>query len=180
MTPDTAALRRATRAAVVLAAATLLALALAFGVLLHPEPPPGCATGLYPGAYGRALVPAHLGAFVVLAALAGWLGARRDGRRRPPARAAGALGAMLLAVALLALWPALWLAPLVLGPVAGVALVVAGALHTLATARADLNDAERWRRHAWVAEGALWTAVVLVLPALFAGFWLHGSGLFCF
>jgi hypothetical protein len=180
MPPEAAALRRATRVALLAAAATLLAVGLLFGVVLHPAVPERCTTGLYPGAYGDALVPAHAAALLVLVALAVWLGARRDGRRRPPPRAAAALGAMAAVVALGAVLPVLWLVPLVLGPLAGLALVVAGALHTLATERAGLDDADRWRRHARVAEAALWTAVGLVLPGLFVAFWVHGSGLFCF
>jgi hypothetical protein len=180
MPPEAAALRRATRTALFVAAATLLAVGVLFGAVLDPVVPEGCTTGLYPGAYGDALVPAHAAAFVVLVGLGCWLGARRDGRRRPPARAAAALGALAAFVGLLALVPALWLVPVILGPVAALALIVAGALHTLATERAGLDDAERWRRHARIAEGALWTAVGLVLPGLFVAFWVHGAGLFCF
>jgi hypothetical protein len=180
MAPEAAALRRATRGTLALAAGTLLGVGVLFGLVLHPVVPEGCTTGLYPGAYADALVPVHAAAFLLLVALATWLGARRDDRRRPPARALGALAAMAAGVGALALVPGLWVAPLVLGPVAGLALLVAGALHTLAAERAHLAPAERWRRHARIAEVALWTAAGLVLPALFAAFWVHGAGLFCF
>lgn len=180
MPPDVAALRRATRAAGSLGVATLVGLGMLFGVLLHPVVPERCTTGLYPGAYGDALVPAHLAAFVVLLALAAWVGAARSGRRWPPVRAAaGPAGVLVLAGAFVA-WPSLGVVLLVLGPLAAFALLVRGLLEVLATRRAGVDDRERWRRHARVVEAGLFAALLLVLPSMFAFAWLNGSGLFCF
>jgi hypothetical protein len=180
MPNDVAALRRATRAAFLLALAVLVALGLLFGVVLHPEVPARCTTGLYPGPYGDALVPAHLAAFLVLTGLVAWLGAVRTGRRRPPARSVAGLAAVAVLAGAFAAWPPLGLAMLVVGPLAGFALLVLGGLQALATARAGLDERERWRRHARVVEAALWAALLVVLPLMFGFAWLNGSGLFCF
>jgi hypothetical protein len=59
-------------------------IALLFGVLLDPgEDLEGGSTGLYPGTYADAIVPAHLLAFAILTALVTWLSAQRSPTGRP-------------------------------------------------------------------------------------------------
>ncbi len=55
-----------------------------------------CTTGLYPGAYADAIVPAHLAAFAVLAVLAAWLSVQRSPTQRPGRVTLAVLAAMSL------------------------------------------------------------------------------------
>lgn len=178
---DAASLRSVTLRAVGGAVAVFAALVLVFGALLEPGEVDGCMVGLHPGPYADALIPAHLAAFALLAALVARLAAARSAGPWTP-RALAALTAFVLAAVAwhpLMDWPAI-AALIAIVPVGG-SLLLAGVVHTAITARtASLSPAQRWERHALAAQVLLWAALVLALPAHFAGAYLNSAGLFCF
>ena len=161
------------------------ALALLFGALLDPgRDAESCTTGLRPGAYADAIVPAHLVAFAALAALVAWLSAQRSPRGRPgrvtlAALAAAALFALAATVdhSLMG-WPAL--AALVFAFPIGALAAAAALTNVLLVLRSRRGPADAWARHAAAAHAAAWLAIVVGLPAALAGAWTNGAGLFCF
>ena len=93
MEPSAARLRRAVAVTVAVQVVVFGGLALLFGALLEPgRDLENCSTGLYPGSYADAVVPAHLTAFAALALLAGWLSAQRSPSGRPDRLTLVALG----------------------------------------------------------------------------------------
>jgi hypothetical protein len=181
--PADASLKRPTLLALAGGGAVIGALGLVFGLLVHPQKPDGCETGLYPGLYGDLLVPAHLAAFAALALLVGWLDARRRGGRpqRWTVRALAVLAALVLAsfpLSVLIAAPA-FLALVIVMPVGAILAVVA--LVRVARVQGSRAAADvRWARHAGTVEMVLWALLALGLPAVFAGSYINGAGLFCF
>lgn len=161
------------------------ALALLFGALLEPgRDLEGCSTGLYPGTYADAVVPAHLTALAILALLAGWLSAQRSPSGRPGRRTLVAL-ALVSVFALAATarhqlmdWPAL-IGLLAVFPVGALA-ALAALINTVLVLRSGAPPARGWERHARLAQLAAWLAIGVGLPATLAGVWTNGAGLFCF
>jgi hypothetical protein len=143
-----------------------------------------CSTGLYPGSYADAIVPAHLVAFAVLATLIGWLAAQRSPTGRPGRITLAALAAMsLFALAAtvrhqLMDWPGLF-GLLVVVPVGAVA-ASAALINTVIVLRSHQPPEQGWARHAAMAQAAAWLALVVGLPATLGGVWTNGAGLFCF
>jgi lysylphosphatidylglycerol synthetase-like protein (DUF2156 family) len=178
-------LRRAVVVTVAVLAAVFGALALLFGVVLEPgEDLEGCSTGLHPGPYADAIVPAHLAAFAALALLVGWLSAQR----RPTGRPGRGTLVVLSAIAVFALaatvrhelmdWPAL-LGLIVVIPV-GALTAVAALVNTALVLRSRQPPERGWERHVRLAQLAAWLALLIGLPAMLAGAWTNGAGLFCF
>lgn len=158
-------------------------LGLLFGLLVRPQDPDGCTIGLYPGLYGDLLAPAHLMAFASLVVLIGWLDAQRRGGR-PHRWTVRVLGALTVLVLVSLLWPGLLN---LVGLLALVTFIPAGAVGAIVVlvlvvnvqcsqATADV----RWQRHAGTVQGVLWVLLGVGLPAVFAGSYIHGAGLFCF
>ena len=161
------------------------ALALLFGVVLEPGEGPGeLHHGPLRGTYADAIVPAHLAAFAVLAVLAAWLSAQRSPTRRPGRVTLAALAAMsVFALAAtvhhkLTDWPAL-LALIVVVPLGALA-ATAALINTIIVLRSKQPPEQGWARHAALAQAAAWLALVVGLPAMLAGVWTNGAGLFCF
>jgi hypothetical protein len=160
-------------------------LALLFGVLLEPGMDlEGCSTGLHPGRYADAVVPAQLTAFAALALLVGWLSARRSPTRRPSRSTLVALaivGSFALAATVrhqLMDLPAL-IALIVVAPVGALA-ALAALINTVLVLRSGEPPAKGWERHMRLAQVAAWLAICVALPATLAGVWTNGAGLFCF
>ena len=139
---------------------------LTFGLLLQPGEDRGsCTVGLRPGPYGDALIPAHFAAYLALAGLIAWW--------RPPGRVTRVALAATAAVALVSLvWPA---PAVVLGVVAIVVAVPAGIAALIGLALLFTN-----RHREQTANGLLWTAMLVGLPATLMGAYFDDAGLFCF
>jgi hypothetical protein len=183
--PEPARLRRAVVVTVAVTATVFGALALLFGAVLEPgKDLEGCSTGLYPGAYADAIVPAHLIAFAALAALVAWLSAQRSASGHPGRVTLGALAAMsLFALAAtvrheLMDWPTL--AALIVVVPLGALAAAAALINTVIVLRSGQPPQQGWARHAALAQAAAWLALVVGLPATLAGVWTNGAGLFCF
>ena len=135
------------------------ALALLFGVVLAPgKDLESCTTGLYPGTYADAIVPAQLTAFAVLAVLVAWLSAQRSAAGRPGRVTLAALAAMsLFALAATARhelmdWPAL-LVLIVVVPLGGLA-ATAALINTVIVLRSHRPPDRGWARHAALTQAA--------------------------
>jgi lysylphosphatidylglycerol synthetase-like protein (DUF2156 family) len=185
MQPSAARLRRAVTVTTAVLVALFGALALLFGALLEPgEDLDGCSTGLHPGTYADAIVPAHLAAFAVLALLIAWLAGRRSTTGRPGRGTLAVLGAIaVFALAATARhqlmdWPGL-VALLAVVPV-GALLGLAALINTALVLRSGQPPQRGWERHARLAQIAAWLALVVGLPAMLAAVWTNVAGLFCF
>jgi hypothetical protein len=183
--PEADHLRRAVAVTAAVATAVFGALALVFGVVLEPDKGlESCTTGLYEGTYADAIVPAHLTAFAALALLIAWVSAQRSASGRPGRVTVGVLAAIgLFALAATAHhklmdWPALF-ALIVVVPVGALA-AAAGLINTLLVLRSKQPPEQGWARHARFAQAGAWLALVVGLPAMLAGVWTNGAGLFCF
>ncbi len=184
MDESAAGFRRAVKVTVTVLAAVFGGLALLFGALLEPGEVDDCTTGLYPGSYADAIVPAHLLAFACLAALVAWLSAERSPTGRPGHVTLAVLAAMtVFALAAtfehqLTDWPAL--IALIIAIPLGALAVTAGLINTVIVLRSRRSPAHGWDRHARTAQIAAWLALVVGVPAALAGAWTNGAGLFCF
>lgn len=96
-------------------------------------------------------------------------------------RALAVLAALVLAsfpLSVLIAAPA-FLALVIVMPVGAILAVVA--LVRVARVQGSRAAADvRWERHAGTVEMVLWALLALGLPAVFAGSYIHGAGLFCF
>ena len=155
------------RSAVLGALAALGVLWVTFGLVLEPEKEGSCTTGLYPGTYADALVPAHLAVYLLLAFLIAWW--------RPPGRATR-IG--LAATAVVAAVSVVWPAPAVILGVVGVILAVPAGIAALIGLALFFSG--RTRDPVLTASGLLWTAMLVGLPATLMGAYFNGAGLFCF
>lgn len=186
MTPPPAErLRRAVVLTAVTISGVFAALVLLFGSVLEPaENFEGCSTGLYPGPYADAIVPARLLAFAILAALVGWVSAQRRPTRRPgrvTLVVLAAMGVFALAATVrheLMDWPAL--AALIVVLPLGALAAVAALINTVIVIRSGGPPEQGWARHAALAQWAAWLVLAVGLPATLAGVWTNGAGLFCF
>jgi lysylphosphatidylglycerol synthetase-like protein (DUF2156 family) len=177
--------RRAVKVTVTVLAGVFGGLALLFGALLETgENLDECSTGLYPGTYADAIVPAHLLAFACLASLVAWLSAQRSATGRPGRATLVVLAALTLFALAATLhhqlmdWPAL-IGLIIAIPLGGLA-VTAGLINTVIVLRSRRPPAQGWERHARVAQIAAWLALVVGVPAALAGAWTNDAGLFCF
>jgi Ca2+/Na+ antiporter len=105
--------------------------------------------------------------------------------RRPAAALDGAALAVLAALVLASFpWSVLidaaaFLALVIVIPVGAILAVVA--LVRVARVQGSGAAADvRWERHAGTVEMVLWALLALGLPAVFAGSYINGAGLFCF
>jgi hypothetical protein len=183
--PEPARLRRSVAVTTAVITAVFGALAILFGAVLEPgEDRDSCTTGLYPGTYADAIVPAHLLAYAILALLAAWISAQLRASRRPGRITLAALAAVTgfaLAAAIhhpLMDWPAL-IALIVALPIGGVVALV-GLTNTVLTLSSKQPPRLGWAWHARLAQATAWVAIVLGLPAAVAAAWTNGAGLFCF
>ncbi len=163
--------------------AVIGSLGLLFGLLVSPRKPDGCTTGLYPGLYADLLVPMHLTAFAALVLLVGWLDAQRRGGR-PHRWTVRALAVMTALVLVSLLWPWLMTWPAIVSLVmvvpAGAVLAVVVLWLAVGAQRSRAEADVRWERHASTVQVTLWALLGLALPAVFAGSYVNGAGLFCF
>ena len=138
--------------------------------MLEPDKEGSCVTGLYPGTYRDALVPAHLAAYVVLAGLIAWSqpleGLTRTG-----------LGLTALVVLVSPFWErplgAIGVVALVLSVPAGMVAIGLGAMLLRGKAKGEREARD-------LARTLMWMALLIGLPATFTGAYVNGAGVFCF
>ena len=75
-------------------------------------------------------------------------------------------------------WPALF-ALIVVVPLGALA-AIAGLINVVIVLRSRQSPERGWAQHARFAQAAAWLALVVGLPAMLAGVWTNGAGLFCF
>jgi protein-S-isoprenylcysteine O-methyltransferase Ste14 len=164
------ALTPRTRLALLCTLATLVALWIAFGLVLEPEKEGSCVTGLYPGTYRDALVPAHLAAYLVLVGLIAW-------SHPPSSTTTVGLGLTALLVLISPLWFGplllLGLVAIVLSFPAGIVAVVFGVMLVRGKGKGEHQADD-------LARTLIWMALLIALPATFMGAYVNGAGVFCF
>ena len=143
-----------------------MALWVAFGLVLEPGEDAGsCTAGLRPGAYGDALVPAHLAAYLLIAGAIAW--------SHPP----GLLTRLGLgASALVVLVSFASTGPIMILGIAGIVGALPAGVYTVIA----LVTLARGRGGEETARSLLWIALLVALPATFLGAYVNGAGLFCF
>lgn len=186
---DDRGLRRPALVAIALAVGCIAVPVLVFALILDPGGDRGCSTELPDGTYADLLLPVHVAAFAVLAATALWLGARRSPGGRVPRQVVLPLVvlAAVLACALISDWMAALIgaaAVLAIIPLA-LALAVNGLVEYAAGRRRARtgearDEAQRWEDRARAAQGLLWAALAIGVPASYAIAYVNGASLFCF
>lgn len=159
-------------------------LGLVFGLLVSPAEYKGCTDTPMPGLYADLLIPLHLLAQVALSALIAWLAAARAPERRPGRRTVVVLAAAGAFTAVSFVWSAPLAAWGMVALLAG-GSVVLPAICLVSVIRATLIRVRvapeaRAGAYARLVQMLLWVALIIALPATFAGAWVNAVGLFCF